>query len=436
VRDSQIFSQKIGDGTTPKLRRFSGLTSQTIQVTLGLAVSQLVVAVAYVIGARATVPVELGLLVSAIAISSVAAGLVDFGLGAYLIREVAGGRTTNASMYVRLWQRLLSAGVGSALLLLAGVAAVALTDFSGKFVAWVALIFVSTLLMQSAQVPLRAHGYMGWVSLASLLDRLVFLLIVWALTSNGVSGEIAILFGLAAGLLVDSAFCYFLNCRLVSAGNSRLLVGRTTDWFGAWKGSRGYGFAAVLGSAQQLDVVVLGMAGGPGAAGSYGAVSRWTAPLLLPSTALTQVGMAHAPKADSTFLALLNFRRVAWIIVLAMSAAILVSIFSKPIADTILGPAYKDSAQIFAVLAASIIPTLFAQPLSMVLQSRGREDHVAWILGLGLAIRLTLCFALGLYYGGTAAAFAVLAQQTVILAILMGLVGRVLIHEHRANRGQ
>lgn len=420
-------------------RRFRGLTSQAIQVTMVLAFSQLLVAVAYAIGARATVPSALGISLSAIAIASVAAALVDFGLSAFLIREVASGRCDNAAMYSRLCQRLLSAGLVGTVLLTSGVLVLISVAADWEFLLWIGLIFASSLVLQTAQVPLRAHGMLGLISIATVLDRLIFLSATWGLIAMGVGGELAIPLGLAAGMAFDSAFCFVSNVRRIPSGlkpRGRVRVGPPSVWFTAWRGTRGYGIAAVLGSAQQLDVTILGFSGGAAAAGAYGAVSRWTTPLLLPSTALTQVGMAHAPKADSTRLALWGLRRVAWILVLAVIASLLVAGFAGTIAPAILGTQYEDSSAIFTVLALSIIPTLFAQPLSMVLQSRGKEGKVAWILGLGLVLRLTTCLLLGAQFGGLAAAWGVTIQQAVILLILVALVLKVVVIEGKNERAE
>jgi O-antigen/teichoic acid export membrane protein len=414
------------------VKRMSGPNGQTITLTASLIASQLMVAVAYLIGARATTPIELGVLLSAIAISSVAAGIIDFGLGSYLIREVASGRLTQNGMYARLWQRLLSAGTIALVVSLPAALWVHWSGVGWQSYGWIVLVFAATLLMQSAQVPLRAAGLMGRVALASFVDRAVFLVLVWWLVGLGLDGAVALPIGLAAGLLVDAGLSVVLNVRSAAAkigSSERLNVGGPSHWFRAWRGSQGYGFAAVIGSAQQLDVAVIGFSGGAAASGAYGAVSRWTSPLLLPSTALTQVGMAHAPKAASTLEAVKNFRRVAWVLVLSVVVSISVSIFAEPIASTLLGPAYDDSAAIFTVLALSIVPTLFAQPLAMVLQSRGKERGIAWVLAVGLICRLALCLILGAQLGGLAAAVAVLSQQSLIFVILVFMIGQVMVRE-------
>ncbi|WP_146069474.1 hypothetical protein [Cryobacterium sp. Y11] len=342
-------------------------------------------------------------------------------------------------MYIRLWQRLLSASIIGVVVLAAAITVLLLMGGDLRFAGWAALIFYSTLLMQSAQIPLRARGLMGWVSLIMIFDRLVFLAVILALTALGVGGEVAIPIGLASGITLDAFLCFLSNRRMVPARDGsgmRIHVGHPKRWFLAWRGATGYGVAAVLGSAQQLDMSILGFSSGPAAAGSYGAVSRWTTPLLLPSTALTQVGMAHAPKAASTRLTLWEFRRVVWILILAMVGAIGVAHYSDFIAPAILGTQYAGSSPIFALLALSIIPTLFAQPLSMILQSRGEEVHVAWVLGGGLAIRLSTCFVLGASLGGLAGAWGVLLQQSFILVVLILVIAKVLVREAKIGKQQ
>lgn len=408
----------------------ASIRGQAFPVTVGLATAQVIVAVNYAFAARGSLPQAFGMGVALIAAASVAAGAADFGLANLLIRERASSRIQSIELAIRLVERLLlSAAIGAVVMMIVVVAGAALGYSMVPFAAAVLAVGLATVAMQSSQIPLRAAGRLREVAVATVVDRLIALACTLAFMGLGLTVTIALPAALAIGLIVDTAICAYLATggrlrhHIVEVSRQ---VGPFKNWFGSWRGSSAYGVAAVVGSAQQLDVTVIGAMGGAVSAGEFGAVTRWTTPLLLPSTAMTQVGMAGAAGARDTKCALGVTFKDFWMLGFGVVAALAVAVFSGPVTMFVLGDAYKNSSTVLAVLAVAIVPTMFAQPVAMVLQNRGRDRLVAHALVGALVVRLGLAAALGKTFGAVGGAWAVLVQQALILIVLIVIIYRML----------
>lgn len=400
----------------------------TLSTSGGMAAAQVILAVGYSIAARAAGPAEFGQSLSAIAIGAAAAGLLDFGLTALQTRELASGRSSSSDVAAKLVDRLI---VGALIALAANVVNLLLPVPSPVVLA-ASAVALGTLGVQFVQVPLRASGRMHLVALATVTDKLAFGLVVVALISVGVGGAMAVVLGVLAGLLTDVCCCLIAlgprHLRRVFGIGRR---GRPRRWMRGWRGASGYGLAGLVSSLQPLDVPLMSVAGGPLAAGVYGAVSRWTTPLLLPASAIAQVGVAHAAAAGSTRAALASLRRVAWIVGAAAVASVAIAIFAKPLTVLVLGVAYEGSSDALRVLALATIPTLLAQPLVMIVESRKRERSVALALLASLLVRLGTVWVFAPSLGGVAGAVAVLAQQTLTFIFVARTAANLLRVEGR-----
>lgn len=417
------------------MNRRGGPGRQGLQLSAAMGVSQVLVAVAYAVAARNTSPGELGLTLSIVAMSAVLASLTDFGQNSYLTREVARGTIENDSMYRRLVQKMLLTAIFGVLLasVFSGFSLPRWQDFPSPIVAVGLLIMTS--LSQCAQVPVRAHGKAGTLSLGLLMDRLTFLAGVVAGSFWGINGSKALVAGLLLGLLSNTAVSLVAafrdeasrptTVRAVTPGHTRL-------WKGAWNGTRGYGFATAVAASQQLDTPLLGLSSGASAAGEYGAVSRWTLPLTLPASALVQVGVAHTAAQSSAASALRLMAKSWWLLALGLAASLAVVPLASLLTALLLGEQYAGAAPVLTILAFAAIPSLVNQPLAMVLQTRGFEFGVSLMLGVGLVVRLGSCLLIGALLGSLAAAIGVLVQQMLLLVGLVLVLSRVIKSEGRS----
>lgn len=398
-----------------------------------LGVGQLLVAVAYAIAARALGIETFGGIVALIALASVLAGVLDYGLAAYLLRELAAQRMDGSDARLRLFRRMALVGCGAVLTCtIAGLAELN-TAPAFEATATVASLVVATMCMQSAQVILRARGRMLGVAVALLVDRIVLTGLVVCASILEVSMTIGLPGAVIAGLVVDALLCVTLSRQWSWRvfRNAMSTMGSPRKWFRSWSGTSSFGAAAMLGALQQVDVTFLALVAGPRASGEYGAVSRWTNPMTLPSSAVTQTEAANAAESARTIDALRSVAGHWWIFAGSVLAAVSVALFARPIAEAVLGREYSSSSSVLAVLALAIIPTVFAQPLAMVLQSRGEDKFVARLLAGGLVVRLALVVALAATLGALAAAAAVAAQQVVILVSLGHRTRRLIATEGR-----
>ncbi len=416
-----------------KNRLVKAMRDPTVPLTAGLAGAQVIVAINYAIAARGTSPGDFGRALTIVALAAVIAGVVDFGLANFLIRERAAERTSTRDVAHRLLERLLVA-VSIGVIVMVGVMVVVRNAPQMSFVLAVLGLITANLAVQSSQVILRATGRLGVVAAATVIDRAIALGVTVLLMAIGWGAVAALPTALGLGLLTDAAICAAATGGRGTLGRFGEITRRVRaprQWIGSWAGAQAYGVAGVAGSLQQLDVTILNALGGASVAGQYGAVSRWTAPLLLPSTAVTQTGMSRAASAPTTAQA---FRRVFeqwWLLALGLGVSVAVAVFAEPLALFVLGDQYANSAHVLAVLAVAVVPTILAQPFAMILQSRGRDGAVARTLVVSLVVRIGLVAIFAAQLGAMAAAIAVAVQQSMTLATCVVLA--LALHRRDVN---
>lgn len=402
-----------------------------------MGASQVMVAVAYLISARHSDPASLGIVLSTFAVGAVAAGILDFGQASFLIRERASGRLTGEDLLRKTLQKLTVTATLSALVVLLSLVLAVLAKSLytvGIQGAVAGIVMLVTVLAQSFQVPLRARGQMLWVSASMVANRTVFLALVAILTAFDVGGAVALVVGLVAGMLTD---CVASALTLWRTGNKAWRIGfsmrhlRASQLQGAWHGTSGYGLAAVVGSAQQLDVTLLAAVGGAATAGEYGAVSRWTSPLIMPSTALSQTGVLYAATARSMKESLRRLSHAISLLSIPIAGCVVVAVYAKQLTPLLLGEQYASSGLAFQILAIAVIPTILAQPLAMILQTRDREKTVSGILSVALILRLGGSVLLVGTLGAVAASIAVLLQQMFIFIALCTIAAALMRSESR-----
>ncbi|GAA4311040.1 lipopolysaccharide biosynthesis protein [Klenkia terrae] len=386
-----------------------------------LAFGQLATAAAFALAARHTSPTTFGVLASGIAIGAVLAGLLDFGQSNYLIREVAKGGLLRREATDRLIVKLAAGLLGSC----AAVAAALVFTNGGHNVLTIVLAGTITLMgaltVQALQVELRARGRFFSVSVCSVLGRMSLVSVVTLGVLLGAQGHKALLAGLLTSGAVE-AFSLFIARRPGPYTGVTARI-RALPMRDAWGGSTAYGVSGLASAAQQLDVVVLAAFGGTGAAGVYAAVARWTSPLILPSSAITQVATPTCAAAVNVKSGLAQLRPF-WILIVASAAPCLVlAAFSDRFTELLLGPAFAQSASVLALLAVGVIPTIFAQPVNMLLQVQNRDASIAVWSTIATLIRLAGAGTLGAFLGANGGAISVILQQ-VVLCVAIGFILR------------
>ena len=392
---------------------------QTVALTVALATSQVAIATAYIVAARGTTPAAFGSAVVVISVGLVAAGIFDFGSNALAIREIAKGAMPIGEFRGRALIKLVLA-------IVVGLVATAIElSWPGSRAGWLAAapVALAMIATQTAQVPLRANARGVQVAVVVALDRAVVLSIVVLVARAGGPAAEWLWVAMVAGSITSGVAAWLLGARLQSTENREAMT-----FVSPWKGSGHFGLAGAFVSGQGLDVSVTGLAAGPAAAGVYGAVNRWTAPMGLLSTAFTQASVPFVSRAESGARAVADMRRHAWILLLAIASCVVVALAAAPFVDFVMGDAYAGSALVLAVMAVGTIPAIINQPLAMFHQSRGNERFVARTIGGAVVVQMMLILVLAAAVGAVGAAWAFLIAQTALLAVLAVILFRTGVH--------
>ena len=186
----------------PGVSRRRSVAAQSTVLAAASGVGQILVAIMYILAARAVTPGEFGVVASTIALSLVISGFVDFGTNSFWIRELARNNLSNEHVSSRAATKVAVSVIGSA------VIAVALTLVTGNADYLVLLpLGAIVTLNQSIQVPLRALGRAELVGFASIVDRgasLVVFLPLLYFAHLPVALPLALSVGPAVGAIVMS----------------------------------------------------------------------------------------------------------------------------------------------------------------------------------------------------------------------------------------
>lgn len=382
-------------------------------------------AIAYIFAARASRPAEFGLLVSAIALAAVLAGLWDFGQTARLTRRLSRHRWAGPDEYAKLVFRLIAL---TAVLCATGftisLSGVIETGNGIGRLAIITLVLQAPLTMASysLQAMCRACDQHRRAALAYLCGRIIAAAtVIWAATT-GQATLPALTIGLVVGLMLE---VLALSALLRPVGILRLrrrhlAVVARRPWV-AWRGGVAFGISAAMSSSQQLDLPISLLAGGPTIAAQYGAISRWTQPLVLVSNAATLVATPAAMQANSIRAAFLALKPIAPLVAASSLLPVCVALLAPSLTSMLLGPNYNDSAASLAILAIAALLAAASQPIVLVLHARHAEARVAKALVATTAIRLGGAALLGLLFGAAGVAASVLIQQAVLLCAIIGV---------------
>lgn len=390
------------------MQRNIGLQAIALAGCTGSA--QLIMAFLYIVTARSSAPSEFGLVVTAIALSPIAVGLLDFGTNNYWTREFAANRLNPALLGRRLASKLFYSAAALAVWTVVTFALFPTTKL------WMAgPVALSIILTQSCQVPLRSLGRGDLVAIAVLLDKTVAGASFVVLTGFGTSPISALWLSLSVGGVSSALLCWGLTPRV---SRPRLRLNRSTN---PWAASSHYGVATVAMTAQSLDIPMLTLFAGTGATGTYAAVSRWTQPMGLLAGAFSAASAPHVARAHSAAEAWNSARKAIWLLGAAGGLSLITAIFAPVIVSTLIGPNYPGSVEVLRTLAAATILSIVNQPVYVFLQARGFDKQIALITLFSVLIQLALVALLSSSMNAYGAAVAYLCTQLVLL-ISMGLL--------------
>lgn len=400
-------------------RRLRGnIGGQAIALAATTGVAQLVTAMLYVLAAKSAAPSEFGLTVSAIAVGATAVGILDFGTNSYWVRELAAGRMDAVVLGRRLASKLFYSALALSLWSLITASLLPSTSL------WMAgPIAMAMILSQSFQVPLRGLGRGDLVAGSVLVDKVMAALAFFLMLLLGVHAVSALWLGLVVGGLSSTLTCWNLTPR---ANRPLLRIWIRTN---PWSESGHYGVANVALTAQSLDIPLLTMVAGAGSGGIYAAVSRWTQPMGLLSSAFASASAPHIAGARNASEAWKQAKKSIWLLGLAVLCCLVTAIFAPFLVELLIGSSYEGSADVLRILAAATIFSVVNQPLFVFLQARGLDKPIAAITVTAILVQLTLVVLVSPPLGAAGAAIASAATQVgltmAMSTLLIAKLGRL-----------
>ncbi len=386
----------------------AGVGGQAFFMAGASGCAQVLVALMYILAARDSEPEILGLAVSAIALGTAAVGFIDFGTNSLWVREIAAGRVASTAIGRRI------AGKIGVTVALSAVWAAASALIAPEAKLWIsAPIVLALLLSQTTQVPLRAATRGRTVAILILLDRVVASVLFLALEGLGVAGADALWVALTAGSLTSAVLCWAVTPVAI---RPRL---RGQPWANPWRGASSFGIAGLATSAQAMDVTLLTTVAGPHAAGVYGAVGRWTQPMMLLASAFSAAAAPFVASSGELAESWRRLRKALWMPALSVLGAVVVGLSAPLLVDLLLGERYKGSAVVLQILAAVAVLSILSQPMAMALQFLGHARIVAIAMSTAVALQLVLIFILGRELGAVGAAVSSLCAQVTVFIILI-----------------
>ena len=107
------------------------------------------------------------------------------------------------------------------------------------------------------------------------------------------------------------------------------------------------------------------------ATGSYGAVTRWTAPINLLAGAFATVLAPYSAESASLRVLWTHARSALWIPLCGIIAAAGLAVLAPVLVPLLLGDAYHSSIIVLQLLAVGTIPAIINQPLVVIMHSLG-----------------------------------------------------------------
>jgi O-antigen/teichoic acid export membrane protein len=219
-----------------------------------------------------------------------------------------------------------------------------------------------------------------------------------------------------------------------------LAIGWSVEWFIDWFRSRNgepvatvyatvgqfqrsavpYGWTSMAALAQQLDTPLVALGGGAYATGIYAAASRLLNPLTFLATALGQAAIPtlgqQLDDQDGLIKVERRILRLAALVAFVPLAGAVVGFWLIPL---LLGPGYRQTAGVFAVLAVGGVFSSLNVSLATTIQNRGGQASVARSVAACISLGLVSTPVLAWVGGAVAAAGGFVITQSLLFAVLV-----------------
>lgn len=394
------------------LRVFTGLLSGRV-LSAGLQ------AVTLVFLARGLTPTEFAFVGTILGVSIFLTAVADMGVSTAVTRETARGNHAAVDSLLGL-NRLLSlgvAGVGAAACLLAGLVV-------GGTIAWQLVplgIWLGAERLAETAAAVHVGNKRARAAASSIVIRKS-----GPLAGSALAFWLApplLVLGLSMGYLFGAIAAYFVTKerRVDTVDIDRLGRGRIRRRQ-ALSLALPFWVNSMAAQSRQLDVLVVGMVGGGGAAVAYAPASRLISPLRMIPTTLAQALLPFVAERDPRRLRL---GRVVLATLLASGGLFAVLyLLAAPLTLILFGQKYVATVPILRILIAGLTFAALASVLNSVAQGSGLEKSVALISTVSAVLTLAaigIGTALGGAQGAAYGIVVIYVAQSAALAMALRL---------------
>ncbi len=376
------------------------MVGSAIGRVIARVVSSFALGACLILLARGTDPHSLGVFMTAYAIALIVGVAVGFGAPTRVLRAPAEVHGTAAALY-RVHTGVVCVVLGAGAV---GAMAYSVIAAAGVVFAW------GDTVLNYAQAHLAAMGRDLAGNLLILAHRLVPLLVaaLCLLTQGSVS---FVVFGIAS--LVPVVLGVLVPRR---RSERSIGVGRGAVFGPGWTGYLGFTGAAMI---SQLQVPVLGAAGGPAMTAPYALAARVTGPITLVTASLTQVLVPElARRRDEPE----RFRRIFRTIVLGCAIYLVVIVVlcwpAARVVTALAGPQYRDATVLVAACIVAAGLSANSQGLNVKLLALGRPHRATVPILVGNVVGLVVLYATGTTADLRSVAWAPIVTEVVVLALM------------------
>jgi len=335
------------------------------------------------------------------------------GSAAYLTQGLASGRIDETLFASSMWKRVLRSSFFTVAVVGFGVS----TGESGLAICLAALLVPVSVLAQNVVVVPRATSRFALAGVGSAVDKFVALAVAGSLSVFTQLGPAALPLGLVAGALAGTGLVAMatparqLYFRPRLNRSRRPVASRSTR--SGW-----YTSAGLILALQSLDVLALRSLVGVAAAGEYAAVSKWGQPFTMVLSATNQVAFTGVAAARSGGEARRVMRKTLPVVTAVVGAALLVAVSSGALVELLLGPVYRNSGPVLALMMLGSVLSAFSQLLLTYLLGRRNPRTVAVAFAAGVLAQYCLMWVIAPLLGAAGGAISWVVGQATILVVM------------------
>lgn len=382
----------------------SRLSLHALLVSSAAAGGQLIMLVVFAALGREAGPGRLGIVTISMTLAIVISGLVDFGANGLWVRDLASGALEPEDYARRATTKVLVGVVLAGVIISLCLVIPALRPFWGTGV-----VMVSWILAQTMHVALRADMKNSWLAVSMLSERLVLLALYLVLAAAGVNREFAFFSGYLTGAAVGAWVAFATMDPAKRPFRTPTPIGE------AWRGARYFGLGSIMVNLSSADAAIAGAVAGSVTVGYYGAVSRWTQPIMLASNTFTTLLIPIAAREGTIRDVFARVRSALWLPAAGVVLCLVMAVAAEPLVLFIMGPQYAPSAPVLQILALAVALINVNQPAVAVLQARGHDRRVAFLLTMAVTVRLLVLVPLVWAFGAIGIALAFVFGETILL---------------------